>query len=109
MQDNIRYFMAPNDGGFKQVGLSPKGVETCTKFNRLKPDKKFDSIFLKALLIGFCSIDKIKQSANIDEGIKSVVQQLFEWRAEQDADRKNEFEQLFTTAIDGIKKSNLNV
>lgn len=73
-QDNgDRCFMAPKGDGFKEVRLPAKVVNGLLKMNELKRSDQFDVPFLKAVLIGFCTMKKIQEIGYINEEVFNVV------------------------------------
>lgn len=104
-QDNgDRCFMAAKADTFVEMRLPAKVVNGLLLMNEKKPSQEFDVGFLKAMLIGFCSMKTIKQNG-CDEAIVNLVKELFEWRVGGDEVRLDEFERMIDTAIDGIKKN----
>lgn len=68
-----RCFMAQKGNEFKEIRLPAKAVDGLLMMNEKKRSQKFDVAFLKALLIGFCTLKKIKENGIIDEEIGRVV------------------------------------
>ena len=59
--------------GFKEVWLSAHAVDGLSKMNKKKPGEMYDTIFMKAMLIGFCTMKMIKENDAIDEGILQLI------------------------------------
>lgn len=75
MQDNgDRYFMAQKGNDFEEIRLPAKAVNGLRKMNEQKRCESFDVAFLKAMLIGFCTLKKIKEQESIDDHIRSVIE-----------------------------------
>lgn len=117
--------MADNGAEFK---LPVKAVNGLRKMNELKRSEQFDVAFLQAMLIGFCTLKKIKADDTMDKNILEVAEGavhsykvitfslnsflilvLFDWRTNGDETRKNNFGQLVEAAIDGIKNNYFKV
>lgn len=104
-ENGNRFFMITNENDFKEIGLSAKAAGLLMNANKHKPDEKFDCNFLKGLLIGFCSIPKIKANEVIEDAVLVLMKELFEWRVGPNKHRINRFDSLLTNAIKGIKKN----
>lgn len=65
----------PNSNGMHctAIRLPAKAVTGLLMMNEKKRSKKFDISFLKAMLIGFFTLKKIKENASMDEGILEIV------------------------------------
>lgn len=117
--------MAQKGDEFKEVRLPAKVVNGLLQLNEKRRSKQFDLPFLKALLVGFCTVKKIQEHGSIDEEIVNVAKgnildcilvyslqtihkfiflELFEWRIAEDEGRLNNFEQLLAIAVDSIKE-----
>lgn len=60
-QDNgDRFFMVPKDDGFEEIKLSGQAAEGLVKMNSEKRNETFDLRFIKGMLIGFCTVKKVK-------------------------------------------------
>lgn len=100
-----RRYMIEGENGFEEVWLKERAVTGLLKMNKKKPEQAFDLIFLKALLIGLCSIQKIKsEQKQIVEGIMELAQEIFAWRVKEK--RMETFEKLFKTAVSEIRNNN---
>lgn len=74
VQDNgNRFFMLLKPGGFDEIGLSAKAVKGSIKMNTTHRHKPFDSLFLKALLVGFCSMKGIKEGVIIQAVLMEII------------------------------------
>lgn len=100
-----RFFMISNGNDFKEIGLSAQAVAGLIIANKYKSDEKFDCGFLKGLLIGFCSILKLKASDEFQDLVKLLIKDLFEWRVGPNQHRINRFDALLLAAINGIKNN----
>ena len=59
---------------FKEVLLSARLVNGCCNLNQTRRnDITADKIFLKGLLIGICTVKRIKSSTTFDEGILEFI------------------------------------
>lgn len=72
-----RYFMIAKDNGFIEIGLAENAVNGLINMNKHKRGENFDIIFLKAMLVGFCSSKTIKEVETIDEGIMDLIKGKF--------------------------------
>lgn len=70
-----RAFLVPNgnDNGFIEVWLTAHAAIGLVKMNKKRTGQQYDTVFLKALLIGFCTIKKIKEAEPIDDGILALI------------------------------------
>lgn len=68
-----RYFMIREDDGFIEIGLAENAVNGLLHMNKHRQGENFDIIFLKAMLVGFCSGKKIKESGKIDEEVMDLI------------------------------------
>lgn len=98
--------MVAHGDDFKEIGLSKKAVEGLKNMNKNKRGTQFDALFLKALIIGFCTIRKIKANGCVEDGIFELISDLFEWRAMANEERMNGLRQMFYTAVNEIKNNN---
>lgn len=63
-----------NGDGFKEVWLLAQAVTGLVKLNKKKTSEQHDMVFTKALLIGLCTIKKIKESERIEDGILELIE-----------------------------------
>lgn len=98
--------MVANGDGHKEIALSSTAVAVLSDLNKKKRDEKFDFHFLTALLIGFCTIKKIKLIDAVEKGILDLVKDLFNWRVMNNESRMNGFDNLLSNVIKGIKTRN---
>lgn len=70
-------FMFVTENGFEEITLSGMAVEGLIKMNEgMKRDKTLDLRFVKAMLIGFCTIKQVKvmkEQAEIGMGILTTM------------------------------------
>lgn len=66
--------MAEEGDKFVEIRLPAKVVIGLRNMNEHKRSERFDVVFLKAMLIGFCTLKKIKDSDSIDEAIRGVME-----------------------------------
>lgn len=92
--------------GHKQIVLSSRVVVGLCDLNQQKRSEEFDSVFLKALLIGFYTIKKIKNNEAVDDGISELIKNLFEWRVKASEERVAAFANMVANAINDIKTNN---
>lgn len=100
--------MIADGDSFKEVWLQAKVVDGLIKTNKKKPSEKFDLVFMKALLVAFCTIKAIQAGNPIEEGMLELLKDLFEWRVRKDENRMRTYDNLLNFAIDGIRKNNFN-
>lgn len=75
MQNNgDRCFMAQNGDQFEEILLPFKAVNGLLRMNEFKRSELFDVAFLKATLIGFCTLQKIKRNGVVDDKIRDVIE-----------------------------------
>ncbi|XP_031634223.1 uncharacterized protein LOC116347669 [Contarinia nasturtii] len=103
--DGDRAFMIHNGSESKEIWVSAHVVNGLIKINRNRPGIDFDCMFLKALLIGVCTFQKIKD-APVEDGIVALIKEFFSVRVGQDEIRIRKFEMLLDSAINGIKNNN---
>lgn len=72
-----RYFMIAKDTVFFEIGLAENAVKGLIHMNKHKRGDNSDIVFLKAMLVGFCSSKKIKEDETIDEGIMELIKGKF--------------------------------
>lgn len=68
--------MVPRGEGFAEIKLPAQAVEGLIKLNRGKRDEQFDLRFMKGMLIGFCTVKKIKEyngNEDIDESVSALM------------------------------------
>lgn len=70
-ENGDRYFITENG---VEIRLPAKAVNGLRKMNELKRSEQFDVAFLQAMLIGFCTLKKIKTGESIDENILEVAE-----------------------------------
>lgn len=97
--------MIANGDTSTEVWLKSQAVDGLLKMNKKKPDVQFDLVFLKALLIGCCSIKRIREDETIDDGLLALIKDLFEWRVQKLEDRMRSYENLLRSAIDDIRNN----
>lgn len=69
-----RAFKVQVERTFKEVLLSARLVNGCSNLNQTRRnDSTADKIFLKGLLIGICTVKRIKSSPTFDEGILDFI------------------------------------
>lgn len=107
-----RAFMIANKDSFEEVWLNSQAVDGLIKMNKKKRDKQSDLVFLKALLIGFCTLKAIKDEKSTgnllrNEGMLGLLKDLFEWRVQEDEHRMSSYDNLFSSAISGIRNNKL--
>lgn len=84
MQDNgDRYFMVQNGDEFEEILLPFKAVNGLHKMNELKRSEQFDVAFLKAMVIGFCTMRNVKESGRIDKKFRGVIEGLLNFLSNQ--------------------------
>lgn len=66
--------MAQKGDEFEEIRLPAKAVISFRKMNEQKRSEQFDVAFLKAMLIGFCTLKKTKEEDSIDEKIRNVIE-----------------------------------
>lgn len=106
-----REFMIGNEDSFEEVQLKSAAVDGLIKMNKKKREKQFDLVYLKALLIGFCTLKTIKdEKSTFDflgkDGMLDLLKELFEWRVQKDGHRMCAYDNLFKTAISEIRNNN---
>lgn len=104
--------MIANEDSFEEVWLNSQAVDGLIKMNKKKRDKQFDLVFLKALLIGLFTLKAIKdEQSTVDllrnEGMLGLLKDLFEWRVQKDEHRMSAYDNLFSSAISGIRNNKL--
>lgn len=57
----------------KEIWLQSHAVSGLVMMNKNKISQRFDSVFIKAILIGFCTVKKIKESEAIEKEIADLV------------------------------------
>lgn len=100
--------MIPSGTGFKEIGLAEKTVNGLIGMNEHSTGEKSDLRFLMAALIGFCTMGKIIENESVVADMKSLVEDIFTWRAGEDAARMKSFAELFKIAVERIKEKKLN-
>ena len=78
-----REFMIGNEDSFEEVQLKSAAVDGLIKMNKKKREKQFDLVYLKALLIGFCTLKTIKdEKSTFDflgkDGMLDLLKELFD-------------------------------
>lgn len=106
-----REFMIGNEDSFEEVRLKSTAVDGLIKMNKKKREKQFDLVYLKALLIGFCTLKTIKDEKSSSDflgkvGMLDLLKDLFEWRVQKDGNRMCAYDNLFNTAISEIRNNN---
>lgn len=99
-----RAYKVESKGVVKEVHLSKRAVDGLITLNTSKrSDIRKDKNFLKALMIGVCSLARIReQNSIIEEGEKQFIQSLFEFRVSDDDDdgqRRASFDRLFSQSL----------
>lgn len=105
LQDGARAFMIEDGDNFKEIWLTSQVVSGLLKLNKKNPCEQFDLVFLKASLVGLCTIKKIKEENSIEVGKQALIQHLFECRTQKDETRKRAFGKMFETAIDDLRQN----
>lgn len=74
--------MVSSSDVFKEVWLSARAVNGLLQINK-KPNGnqkdavKNDSTFLMALLVGFCTVKKLKESSSVEVGVLDLIKGTF--------------------------------
>lgn len=98
-----RAFMIADGDHFKEVWLKSTAVTGLIRMNKKKANQLGDLVFLKALLIGLCSLKVIKSGNPIQDEMLALVKELFACRVQKDENRLRVYQQLLDKAIAGIK------
>lgn len=93
------------DGDFKEHWLKSIAVTGLIKMNNKKPNQSSDLAFLKALLIGICTLQVIKGENPIQVGMLNLAKDLFAWRVQKDENRMGTYDQLLNKAIAAIRNN----
>lgn len=94
--------MIESGNDFKEIWLSSQVVSGLLQMNKKRSTEQYDLLFIKALLIGLCTMKKIKDKEPIEDGIATFMMNLFEWRVQKNEARLRSYKNLYNVAINGI-------